>query len=346
MMPSATGIFRRRALGGWLLALVFVLPAPLRAQTPDADTPTVTVCSYNIYNWLKTDRPVDGKFLKDAPKPEAEKKAVASILREINADILALLEVGRDPIWAADLTAYLKKSGLDYPHRTFVSNTDPRIGILLLSRHPITRNTPRTNDTFSLRNEQYRVGRGFIDVDIAVTPTYSLTILAGHLKSKRPLPKDQPAESMIRRNEAIILRSYFEEKLEKDPEANILLMGDFNDTPNSITVRTLTGARSDSRFRSFDLWVTDYLGDRWTHYFTPEHSYSRIDYMVASPGLFREYLPARSYVYREKPGAPPHLRWNQASDHRPVVATFIARDLPASASPSAEPMTAPGTVPE
>jgi len=48
-------------------------------------------------------------------------------------------------------------------------------------------------------------------------------------------------------------------------------------------------------------------------------TYSRIDYILTSHGMVREWLPAETYVLSSP-------NWGVASDHRPVVAGFVAEE--------------------
>ena len=57
----------------------------------------------------------------------------------------------------------------------------------------------------------------------------------------------------------------------------------------------------------------------WTHYFGKEDTYSRIDYIMLSPGMAREWVPNEGFVL-----ATPN--WGLASDHRPIVAAFWAEN--------------------
>ena len=70
-----------------ILLLLFLFLSPLWGQD------VVRVASFNLRNYLSCDRMVEGKWRPDYPKPEVEKKAVRSIIRSVNPDILALQEM-------------------------------------------------------------------------------------------------------------------------------------------------------------------------------------------------------------------------------------------------------------
>jgi endonuclease/exonuclease/phosphatase family metal-dependent hydrolase len=53
----------------------------------------------------------------------------------------------------------------------------------------------------------------------------------------------------------------------------------------------------------------------WTYYYAAEDSYSRIDYILLSPGMAKEWVTNETYVLTL-------ANWSVGSDHRPLVATF------------------------
>jgi len=51
------------------------------------------------------------------------------------------------------------------------------------------------------------------------------------------------------------------------------------------------------------------------HYFGKDDTYSRIDYILLSPAMARNWLHNGTYASTES-------NWGLASDHRPIVAAF------------------------
>jgi hypothetical protein len=75
----------------------------------------------------------------------------------------------------------------------------------------------------------------------------------------------------------------------------------------------------------------DSTGGEGTHYWWKERSFSRIDYLIASPGMSNEFVTGSAHV-----ADPPH--WQRASDHRAIYASFLAHDIgPIPLLPSAMP---------
>ena len=109
----------------------------------------------------------------------------------------------------------------------------------VLSRFPITARRSHTNDSFLLSGRRFRVSRGFAEVDIQVTPNYSFTLIAAHLKSKRAVAQADEAE--LRLEEAKLLREKIDARLAANPNANLVVLGDFNDTKDSASTKAVIG---------------------------------------------------------------------------------------------------------
>jgi endonuclease/exonuclease/phosphatase family metal-dependent hydrolase len=300
------------------LTLVVWQLRPAAAQQPA----TFRVATYNIENFL--DQPSGNRATKTS---DARAKVIETIIA-LDADILALQEVG-GPSALAGLRASLRHQGLDYPFAELVHGPDTNAHIAVLSRFPFLKQASHTNDSFLLHGRRFRVARGFAELEIGVRPDYQLTLLAAHLKSQRAVPEADEAE--LREHEAIVLRQKIDRLLAARPELNLVLLGDLNDGRDSRAVRAVLGrgkrALVDTRpAERFVVGTGDGAAARadtnvvWTYYYPRTDQYSRLDYILLSPGLAREWVPEASFVLA-LPG------WHVGSDHRPVVATFQASDV-------------------
>lgn len=271
----------------------------------------VVVASYNVRNYLKMERRVGGKTVPDAPKPEEEIAAVISVVKDINPDILGIVEMGDEVVFEG-FRARLKAAGLDYPYHEWVRGADPVRHLALLSRFPILARYSRDDVPFELNGTQMRMGRGILDVEVGLSGNYSLRLVGAHLKSRREVPEfDQVA---MRAREAMLLREHLNAILKADPGENLLLFGDLNDTKNEYPIHELIGSAKDPS-RMKDLFLTDRYGYRWTHYWQAADIYSRIDYLMASAGLWPE-------IAMDKSGISSSKIWFKASDHRAIFTTI------------------------
>jgi len=279
------------------------------------------VAAFNIENYL--DAP---SGTRPAKSPEAQAKVRDSILA-IKPDVIALEEVGSTNALLA-LQAALKRGGWDLPNWDQVAGYDTNIHVSVLSRFPIIARRPHTNENFLLDGRRFQVSRGFAEMDIQVNPKYKFTLIAAHLKSRRPSALADEEE--WRYEEAVALRRVIDARLDDNPGQNLVVLGDFNDSKDSKPVRTIMGR---GRTRLFDTRPAERNGDdpanaarghesrniTWTHYYDKSDEYSRIDYILLSHGMEREWLEKETYVLSLP-------NWGIASDHRPIVAGFVAED--------------------
>ena len=207
-----------------------------------------------------------------------------------------------------------------------MSGFDTNIHVAILSKLPILARRPHTNDVFLLDGRSFQVSRGFAEVDLQVGTNFTFTLIAAHLKSKRPVPDADEAEQRL--GEAKVLRGIIDERLHADPDLPLIVLGDLNDVKDAASTRVLMGR---GKYRLVDTRPAERNGDdrpgtsareeprdiTWTDYFAREDSYSRIDYILLSPAMAAHWLPKETYVL-----ALPN--WGVGSDHRPIVAGFAA----------------------
>ena len=296
-----------------ILPGLLLFPALLNGET-------FRVATYNVENYL--DQPTESRRY---PKSAEARAKIREGIRALKPDVLALEEMGTTNA-LLELRDSLKAEGLDFPFWEHVSGHDTNIHVAVLSKFPFTARRPHTNDQFLLSGRRFHVSRGFAEVDIKVNPNYSFTLIAAHLKSRRPVAVADEAE--LRLEEAKVLREIIDADLAANPNANLVVLGDFNDTYNTASTKAVIGR---GKTKLIDTRPAERNGDNapnpiprfeprnitWTHYYGVEDTYSRIDYIFLSPGMAREWVKDETYILMIP-------NWGVGSDHRPLVATFNA----------------------
>ena len=270
------------------------------------------VATYNLEFY------VDTPTLSYEPKSEQSRSIVRQSIRTMNPDLIALQEVGSTNA-LLELRAALKKDGLDFPYWQHVQGWDTNLHVAFLSKHPFTAVRHHTRESYLHRGRRFHVLRGFGEVELEFEKR-RLTFITTHLKSKRQAPEADQAE--IRLEEARLLREKIDQLLQRNPQAHLIVLGDFNDGVGTPVYQTLLGR---GKTRLIDTRPHEKNGDSlpnpnpryeprrigWTHYYAKEELYSRIDMILLSPSLQKFYRPEQSYVLSLKD-------WGTASDHRPV----------------------------
>lgn len=298
---------KRKLLG--IVVLLLVLP-PLWAGT-------FTAATYNLE--LYVDEVV---FNNVQPKNAESRRVIRESLRALNADIVALQEVGSTNA-LLELRASLKREGLDYPYWDHVRGRDPALHLAFLSKHPITARRHHVNEGYLHQGRRFYVARGFGEIEVEVDHGLRVTLITAHLKSQRIVPEgDQQA---MREEEALLLREKVNSFFRRQPNGHLIVLGDLNDRIDSRSIRTILGrgrtGLCDTRpTQGKRVGVNPRPGQRtrdvvWTHFYGKEETYSRIDYILVSPALKRIWRPERTRIYQ-------HDDWGLGSDHRPLLAAF------------------------
>ncbi len=202
---------------------------------------TIRVGSYNMLNFFdqENDLSLEGKYddFGDNPGPTSNERCeeLAKVIKELDADVLALQEVESQKAleWFND--KYLNGMGYDYVVSEEVGYYRG-IEQSFLSRFPIKDvRTWKKTDLIKLE----RVGGGWTDIPsdvkeiafqrspLCVTITtpqgYELTVFSVHHKSGN--------NAWHRELEALQIMEYVKEMTVTDPERNIAVIGDFNAQP-------------------------------------------------------------------------------------------------------------------
>lgn len=256
---------------------------------------------------------------------KAKLAKIVETICTINADVLGLVEMGNDDSVIL-LKNALKEHGLIYSYSQWMSSNDHSLHLAILSRYPLFDTAWLKNDKYLLDKKGYSLKRGILKTTVRVTDSYSFTVLLTHLKSQVETRSMNQEE--VRLEEAKILRQKVDQLLAEDKNADFVVMGDMNDNYSSRSIRTLVGNKKGVT-RLTDARPIEQIGDTlpadrtrgkyrsvaWTHFYSDEDSYSRLDYIFYSPGLRDQFLPEKTSVVVVP-------NWGIASDHRPIKAGF------------------------
>jgi endonuclease/exonuclease/phosphatase family metal-dependent hydrolase len=266
----------------------------------------VRFLAYNLKNYLSMRRYLDGKpVFKEKPIKEVD--AIVQIIASVKPDVLGVCEIGKQSD-LEDLQKRLAIAGLELPHTHRVHGTDKTRAQGLLSRYPITMTALPKKTNYTIEGRSFGISRGILDASVEL-PNRTVRLLGVHFKSKRPI--QEADQALMRRNESLLLRQHIVDIMAEDPETQLLVYGDFNDTKNSKSVSSIRG-RSNSNTHMKIIELSDTRGENWTHHWKHEDIYSRIDFVMVNSRL-------ESHINKKESKLLDPHNWETASDHRPLL---------------------------
>jgi endonuclease/exonuclease/phosphatase family metal-dependent hydrolase len=285
---------------------VFV-PRDEAASHPCLDSQAAAVSNsenreFTLATWNAENLVTSGRRANDWEKI----KEKAEVLKEVNADVVALQEIGDLQTLDQFRTRLLGEQ--TYPYRILIQGNDPGINVGLLSKFPIKRAYTYRDRVFpGVDGQPMKFTRDLLEAVVQVTPQFPVKIFVCHLKSKR----GGEYSDLRRESEAREVKRIISQQLEKEPESLIAVAGDFNDFPDSPAVKTVERGPNS---------VIDPLSVEKREYQPTHHSSkfgnTRLDYLLLSPELMKRYQTGSAEV-REKEN-------HGASDHDPLELHFRA----------------------
>lgn len=294
-----------------LLASVSISAIASSMRSTEAMARPLRIATYNVENLFDgiRDNPHNPK---EKPKSKRQLQALAKTFHVMNADVVVMQEVESLRTLRTFRDQYLKDMG--YREAVVVEGNDKRgIDVALLSRLPVISVKSHKQVKFQVAGRMRGFSRDLLQVQVKAPTNYSFTIFAAHLKAKHGgLRADT-----VRAAEAQAIQHILTTFQHENPRANFLLMGDLNDTPEAIPLKSLLSPTNSLGL--VDL-VAFELGIKPTVFtYHPKKYRSRIDYILVSPAMMPEYR-ARSVTILQYPEA--YL----ASDHLPILAEFFPQE--------------------
>ncbi|MAE64203.1 MAG: hypothetical protein CMJ18_07990 [Phycisphaeraceae bacterium] len=286
-----------------------------KPETPPVDYSQVKVMAYNVRNMFDV---FDDPYTHDEQspvKPRWELERIATLIKKYDPDVIALTELENEWILKAIIHDWL--GGRGYDHITSLPSNDRRgITIGVASRLPIHSVTSHRLRELRLEGHtnKWQFARDLIRARLWVAGRNQrhLDVYVAHFKSKRNVKGDERSRNW-RLAEATAARSIVDAGRRAVTRDWTLLVGDFNDTPDSETLKALTDVVDGGPTPLLD--VHAHLPPERRITYLRGQFRSTIDYILASPDLARRVVTESAYVPRD-------VRLLTGSDHAPVLAAF------------------------
>jgi endonuclease/exonuclease/phosphatase family metal-dependent hydrolase len=218
--------------------------------------------------------------LKTEPVNELAMEHTAMVMRDVNADVMGVVEAETRIALDKFSEQLLEKvNGIPYAHVMVIDGNDDRgidVGVMTRGGYEIASICSHVDDedqvgtVFSRDCPEYAI----------TTPTGArIVILVNHLKSKGFGATDDSNKK--RKRQANQVRKIYE-RLVASGEQNIVVLGDFNDTPNSTQLRPLLKQTDLKDISTHPAFTND--GRPGT--FKNGTKNEKIDYLLLSPALF------------------------------------------------------------
>ena len=243
---------------------------------------SIRVATYNLDNYLVMDRHVGAKWRPSYPKPEAQKAIIRKTILATKPDILAIQEIGGLP-FLEELRADLAHAGLHYDYAIHMQAVDSERHTAVLSQIAPEEVFKHDDLDFKYFEGRKKVKRGLLEVTFPIEDGSVFQLFVVHLKSHWTDVKADPTSELRRTREAEACRNRIVERSYDRSQDLFLVAGDFNDDPDSATMRRFhkrgklqIGARvpaSDSR------------GELWTLFYKKKSQYATFDGFVSSGAL-------------------------------------------------------------
>ena len=271
------------------------------------------IATYNLNNYLITDRYVDGRWRPSYPKPEKEKAIIRQIIKDVSPDVLVLQEMGSMG-FLHELRADMAREGIHYDYLEHMEGADRNRYLAVLSKRAPKAVLKHKDLNFKYFEGREVVKRGMLEMTFELTCGTKFQLFAVHLKSRYTDKKEDLQSSLRRTREAEACRNRIIERTHDLGADKYLVVGDFNDHPSSATMRRF--------YRRGNLEIgalvpaADSRGELWTYFYEKESRYESVDGFVAS-SAFMPMIKSRCAKIVDSLGA------LTGSDHRMVYLDLI-----------------------
>ena len=279
---------------------------------------TLSVLTWNVEHFVdEYDNPYIRNNMEDKPKDVSKRiDLLADMLKKINADVVVLEEFEGRAL--AMRIAKEKLGNLGYRFFSGTESPDWYMNVTIMSKLPLGVSysygsiyTPVVDFKDSLgRNEtQNNINARMVSAEVRVKENFSFILTGVHLKAGRT-----KRDSAMRVGQMKLLQAQSKRFLAEDKNTNLLIVGDFNSTPESGEFQYLL--KGDKQIPFFDPLAGTKI---FSH--PAEKPFWRIDHVVPNKNMLK-YLAPKGVKVAEGLDM---KTLQEISDHLPVVAKFVVK---------------------
>lgn len=227
--------------------------------------------------------------LKTEAVDEIATRMTARVVKDVQADVLAVIEVeSRDALTKFN-AQLLKPIQADYEHIMLIDGNDARgidVGLMCRNGSMIDFIVSHVDDAV---DGQTIFSRDCPEYTVRISESKSILILVNHLKSKGS--GTQASSDARRKRQAQRVREIYDQRIAQGIE-NIIVLGDFNDTPDSDPLNPLL--KNGSTLKDITEHPNFNSDGRPGTYANGTAS-GKIDYILLSPSLFSKVTDGRIF---------------------------------------------------
>ncbi|PWJ60604.1 endonuclease/exonuclease/phosphatase family metal-dependent hydrolase [Dyadobacter jejuensis] len=281
---------------------------------------TFKVLSWNVEHFVDgfDDPYINNERENNPPQNMALRTSLlVRALRQANADVVVLQEF--ESAKFLNQLAQDSLASMGYLYFADVTSHSWYMNVVVMSRFPmgviegygaVTTALPGYFNEQGVKETQNQLNSRMWTIKVLPSENYSFLLTGVHLKAGR-----SARDIAMRKGQLALLTERFNEKLQQNPKANMVLAGDMNATPESEEIRLMTaGDGLVNRFvDTIDPSVLSHPADRPSR---------RLDYILMNQNMLSESLDGGAQVANFFSADTMRI----VSDHLPVVARFVKTD--------------------
>jgi endonuclease/exonuclease/phosphatase family metal-dependent hydrolase len=286
----------------------------------DYDPETISLISWNVEHFVDLhDNPYINHPRENNPEEpmKGREALLVKALKKANADVVVLQEF--------ESIAYLKEiadrelSDMGYQFFADAESFSWYMNVVIMSKVPLgvmysygaayTPVVDYVNDEGE-RESQININTRMWSIDVLPNEKYEFTLTGVHLKAGRGERNEK-----MRLGQIALLKNQWARMIKEDKKANLMIVGDFNCTPDSQEFASLLKGKKGNAFIDplYGTGVFSHPSDapRW-----------RIDHILYNKNMTNEMMPGDTKVYRDLLEEEEMM---QLSDHLPMLTRIKVR---------------------